>query len=245
MTIGVYCIKHKETGRRYIGKSINIERRVVSHKYHLTSFERSKKTTNRYLYGSVRKHGWGSFLVCILEQFDDVNEELMSLRELYWMDFYNTCDRRYGYNLRRDSTTGMVVHHDTKLLQSLSQSGERNGNFGHRWSDEAKKHMSKVKKKQHSDGVYGSDWRSRIGKASSEFWANNPDIKDQMAAKVSHKKKKYKFRQLDENRILIAEWDSIKDIIAANPTWKWQNIYSVCNGHKKRIYGYKWEKIER
>ena len=244
MTIGIYCIRHIESNKRYIGKSVNIEKRFTSHKYHLTRLKRRNKDTNRHLYNAVMKYGWCSFELEVLEQFNTIDESLMSDWELKWMDFYNTCDRNFGYNLRRDSSTKMTVHDETKVLQSKVQSGSSNNNFGYRWSDEAKEKMSKLKKKQHLSGVYGDEWKSKIAKASSDFCLNNPEKKKQMAEKVAKKKMKYKFKQLNEDMTVVRAWDSINDIVAENPEWKWQNIYSVCNGYKKRIYGYKWEKVK-
>lgn len=244
MTIGIYCIRHVKSNKRYIGKSINIEKRFTSHKHYLTRLNRRNKDTNRHLHNAVMKYGWCSFELEVLEKFDTVDESLMSDCELKWMDLYNTCNRKFGYNLRRDSSTKMITHDETKTLQSKVQSGSGNGNFGVRWTNEAKEKMSKLKKQQHLSGVYDDEWKSKIGKASSAFWLNNPVKKKQMAEKVAKKKKKYKFRQLNEDMTVVKVWDSVDDIIAENPEWKWQNIYSVCNGHKKRIYGYKWEKVE-
>jgi hypothetical protein len=56
------------------------------------------------------------------------------------------------------------------------------------------------------------------------------------------KRKKYRFIQYDLEMNIVKIWDAVEDIIAENPTYKWQNIYSVCNGYKKRIYGYVWKK---
>lgn len=42
--------------------------------------------------------------------------------------------------------------------------------------------------------------------------------------------------------ILVREYNSVKQVIEENPDYKWQNIYSVCNGYKPSIYGYIWRK---
>jgi hypothetical protein len=34
----------------------------------------------------------------------------------------------------------------------------------------------------------------------------------------------------------------IRIIIKANPNFKWQNIYSVCNGYKPTYMGFIWKK---
>ena len=43
---------------------------------------------------------------------------------------------------------------------------------------------------------------------------------------------------------LIKIWDSVHDILTANPNWKRHNIYAACSGEKPSIYGYKWKKIK-
>jgi predicted GIY-YIG superfamily endonuclease len=33
MTVGVYCITHRATGRKYVGQSVDIERRWYKHQH--------------------------------------------------------------------------------------------------------------------------------------------------------------------------------------------------------------------
>ena len=56
-------------------------------------------------------------------------------------------------------------------------------------------------------------------------------------------KQKYDFLQLNEDNSLVKRYNTVEQIIQENPTFKWQNIYSVCNGYKKRMYGYKWKNV--
>ncbi|MER8924279.1 GIY-YIG nuclease family protein [Mesorhizobium sp. M0859] len=112
MTIGIYCIRHVESGKRYIGKSIDIERRWYAHR---------TKADNRHLANSIKKYGLDAFAFEILESFTDCDEDRIADRELHWIDHFNTCDRRFGYNLRRDSATRMFVHEETRQRQSEAQ----------------------------------------------------------------------------------------------------------------------------
>jgi hypothetical protein len=84
--------------------------------------------------------------------------------------------------------------------------------------------------------------RQKVSEKSKRFWADNPDKKESMRLKVKQKKEKYRFLQLSENNALIKVYETIDEVIKENPNYKWQNIYSVCNGYKKRIYGFKWKK---
>lgn len=242
MTIGIYCIRHIDSDKRYVGKSVNIECRFKHHVYSLNKTERDKKSTNRHLFNAVKCHGIENFAFEILHTFDTVDNDLIAQTELFYMMYYATTDRNYGYNMRLDSSTKMIVHPDTLALYR-NRLGEANSNYGNKWSIEKKEYMSQLKIKQHTDGVYTDEWRRKIGEASALFWKDNPDKKDQMASKVKLKKEKYKFIQKDNDDRVIRVWESMDEILGENPTWKWQNIYSVCNGYKKRIYGYKWESV--
>lgn len=51
------------------------------------------------------------------------------------MKIYNSTDRNYGYNLRMDSSTKMIVHEETKKLFK-QRIGNKNPNFGNKWSNE-------------------------------------------------------------------------------------------------------------
>ena len=48
--------------------------------------------------------------------------------------------------------------------------------------------------------------------------------------------------QYSKDGEFINKFDSIKSIIEENPSYKWQNIYSVCNGYKKSYMGFIWKK---
>jgi group I intron endonuclease len=98
---GIYGIRNTINNKIYIGKSKNILKRWASHKSELKR-EIKKKDTNRYLWSSVKKYGLSNFEFTIIEELL-IDEELFKIRELYWMDSFNSCNRDFGYNLRRDS----------------------------------------------------------------------------------------------------------------------------------------------
>lgn len=243
LTKGIYCIENKINGKKYIGKSVNIEARLAAHRSYLKRTEYPNKHCNRHLWHSVQKNGLCSFKFFIIEEICSEDEELFMDRELYWIDYYNTTDRVSGYNLRRDSSTKMFVHEETRKIHSRLFTGEGNPNFGKYWSNEMKDRMSQLKSKQHSasDSPYGDEWKAKISKASSELW-KDLDKKKSMAEKVSNKVSKYKFTQYDKEMNLINDWNSISEITKANPSYHVQCIYSVCNGWKKSYKGFIWFK---
>ena len=66
-----------------------------------------------------------------------------------------------------------------------------------------------------------------------------------MRQTLKKSKQKYNFIQKDKQGNFIKKWESVEKIVKSNPDFKWQNIYSVCNGYKKRIYGFKWKKVTK
>lgn len=100
------------------------------HQYIYDFRERKIGHLNDHLYNAMVKYGFDSFSMVPLEFVSDPVQ--MTIRELYWMDFFKTTDRRFGYNLRRDSQIGMITHPETseKIKANLRRqwaNGERDG----------------------------------------------------------------------------------------------------------------------
>lgn len=231
---------HLGTGKRYIGKSVNVEARISQHRYSLTRPARNKKHTNRHLHAAVQKYGWDAFSVEILESFSAVDEAHIAARELFWMDHFQTCDRSKGFNLRRDSATRMIVHDETRALNSAATNGFANPNYGNFWSEDQRNRMSEIAKARHASGeFYGDEWKAKQSIASTETW-KDLEKRQAMGRKVAVKKRKYDYLQFTREGEFIRRWSSVEEIISANPTWKWQNIYNVCHGHKPTYQGFVW-----
>lgn len=230
MTIGIYTIINTVDGKQYVGKSKNIERRLAQHWRDLSKPIRGR-CVNRHLYNAFAKYGRIAFVTKTLETFDCVDETTIANRELYWIDFLNTCCRNHGYNLRRDSDSKMIVHPETRLIMSKARKGckgnplfgEDNPNYGNRWNDQQKIAASNTAK---------------------NVWLNTPDdVKHDLAKKVSDATSKYIFHQIDlRSNEIIQSWNSMYDVCHDNPSYRRAAIYNVCNGYNKTYRGYKWEK---
>lgn len=195
--------------------------------------------TNRHLFNAVKKYGIENFSFDVVEEVE--GEESLAERELFWMVELKSTDRDFGYNLRVDSSSKCYVHDETREIFRSIFSGEGNPNFGNKWSDDQKLRMSEIAKSRHESGVYGDEWKSKISKASSEMWKDE-EKKSEMAKKVAESKRKYDFEQYSKDGELLKVWESVEQIVLANPEYKWQNIYSVCNGYKKSYRGFIWKK---
>lgn len=92
--IGIYKITNKINNKAYIGQSIQIKERWGQHKRN--SFNPRTHTYEYPLSRAIRKYGLKNFTFEVLEL---VEKENLTTREQYWIDFYNTLDPNYGYNL--------------------------------------------------------------------------------------------------------------------------------------------------
>lgn len=114
----IYCITNKIDGKVYVGKTKCPWRRCHHYKYDFKN--RRGDQINNYMMRAMEKHGYENFTYTILE-FCSVEDS--SERELFWMDKFNSTHRDYGYNLRRDSSTKMIAHPETreKIRKNVTQ----------------------------------------------------------------------------------------------------------------------------
>jgi group I intron endonuclease len=241
---GIYCIRNTVNQKVYIGKSVNIAKRMSSHKQCL---RKKSKDENRHLISAWWKYGENAFEYFILEVVSkDIEnyEKVMSEKELKWMEIYNSTNREKGYNLRLDSSTKMITHEETRKLFT-ERKGKKNSNYGNKWTDEMKKSMSELKKEGYKTGKYKASKENSLKGVAvrNALWEKNPELKKQMIKKVSANHTKYEIYQYDKLGNLIKVWQCVKSIIDDNPNYKKHNIYAVCSGEKPTMYGYKWVKV--
>ena len=238
---GIYCIRNIINNKVYIGKSKNIYVRIRQHIYNLNN---KSKDENRYLINSWHKYGEQNFIYFVIEYLE-LNEELLRERELYWIENFNSTNENKGYNLRKDSSTNMIVHPKTRQLFSNKYKGKNNPNYNKHWSEEKKNNMSILKKEQYSKRIVkiNKEWAYKGINNKLEKWKKNPELKNIMIEKVRKANTKYKIYQYTKDSKLIKIWNCVSDIIKENPNYKKHNIYAVCSGEKPSIYGYIWVKV--
>ena len=92
METGVYCIRNKRNGKRYVGSStVSVRGRWKSHRNGL----RKNLHTARHLQHAWNKYGEQLFEFLVLEFCDP---ETCLEREQFWMDEFRSADPRFGYN---------------------------------------------------------------------------------------------------------------------------------------------------
>lgn len=97
---GIYKITNLINNHLYIGKTNNSERRWKDHQR--LAFTKGHKEYNKTLYKAMRKYGLDNFTFEIIEEIEDNYDEISSIREKYWIDFYNAYHNGYNENLGGD-----------------------------------------------------------------------------------------------------------------------------------------------
>lgn len=104
---GVYQIYNTETGKRYIGSSINIEERLKQHRRKL----KSNKHCNQHLQNAWNKYA--EYLVFEPLEYCEP-DECLKLEQKY-IDYYNSANREYGYNIdAQAASAGKHLSEETK-----------------------------------------------------------------------------------------------------------------------------------
>lgn len=94
MSRGIYCFTNKINGKKYIGQSINIENRRLSH------INDSKNSNcpnyNNKFYRAIRKHGIDNFEFEIIDSNDKYSRKELNILEQYYIEYYDSFNN--GYN---------------------------------------------------------------------------------------------------------------------------------------------------
>ena len=97
--IGIYCWINLINNKRYVGQSVDIERRKREHINNIGKY-------NTKISKAMNKYGINNFNFVVLEEcsVQDLNK-----REGYWIHYYNTLDNQYGYNITDIDENGCIV----------------------------------------------------------------------------------------------------------------------------------------
>lgn len=109
MLSGIYSITNKVNGKLYIGKSVDVVKRINTHKQSL----RKGSHYNEHLQRAWNKYGEDSFE---FETLEFVEVEHLTYFENYYMELYKSYNYRYGYNsaLPSEDLTHYVASSQTK-----------------------------------------------------------------------------------------------------------------------------------
>ena len=154
----IYLWTNLINGKHYVGQTVNFYQRIQRYK---------KGLINSYMKEDIDKYGMENFKVEILEKIEDIsNEDFLTEREQYWMDYYQSYDLEKGYNIFDVAGNVCYLKRSDTIKERFC--GEGNGMYG--------KHHSDEWKQNHSDCVKGLWEKEEYRKVQTERMQgeNNP-----------------------------------------------------------------------
>ncbi len=152
---GVYCIYNRVNGKRYVGSSLNVERRLRVHKRKLLIGQHE----NRYLQRSWNRHGADAFEFWIFEMC--LPKECVD-REQFWIDACRSAERKFGYNLHPLVRSPLGVKRSEETLAKMSAVTKERFNdpaFRAAASERAKQRFSDPAERKRTAETQASLWK--------------------------------------------------------------------------------------
>jgi len=158
-TVCIYMIRNEINGKFYVGKTKCFKTRISQYRSDFKNH--SNDRINEYLLNSMLKYGIENFTMSILQKCDIAD---CSKLELHWMLKLNSIDSTIGYNLRLDTSTGMIAHPKT---------------------------IAKIRKNITAQWAAGI--RDGHSEKLAKSWAGDPDRKKGQSARMSKTLTKWKY----------------------------------------------------
>lgn len=221
---GIYCIENITTNKKYIGQSVDVNDRWRRHVSEL----KHNSHHNDYLQKAWNKYGENDFKFYILEY---CNEYDLDKKEIYYINLYNTIDRKYGYNLK---SGGQAYNHYTEEIKNkISESNKKaykNQELRNKRSIDALNQWSNPEIKEKiigsNNGMYG---KHHTEETKQKMRKNRSGI-------PSHRRNTTPVLCIELNQKFDDATEAGKELSLDGSA-----ILKVCQGKRKTCGGYHWK----
>lgn len=156
----IYKFRNKLNGKIYIGQTTNSAKtRVIEH---MTSCRPWTKTRKGYFQKALYKYGFDNFEFTILEQCQ--NSDDLNIREIYWIGYYKSDNKEYGYNMTPGGGGNKNKEFLQKNIERLTAV-----NTGSKKSSKTKELISKKAKERMKNPKYKKQVMDRL----PQIWENS------------------------------------------------------------------------
>lgn len=202
------------------------------------------KAHNPHFWAAIQKYGWkDGFTHEVLYSFDNIKDA--EQKEIELIAFYNSTDRRYGYNVLIGGNCTQHPSEETRRKIAEKQIGRKmlphvkealiRANTGRKVSDESRRKMSEsAKKREHRP--MSEEAKRKIGDAN-----RGRKYSDEYRQSMSERAKKMPVKQFDSDGNFIQEYASITEASKALHISK-SHISDCCKGANmyKSAGGFQW-----
>lgn len=186
--LSIYRFKNLINGKVYIGQTtVPMRKRLIQHMTFSRPWTKCHKT---YFHNALAKYGLNNFELSLIEICN--SQEELDTREKYWINYYKSNDKQFGYNIESGGKDGrkgikLTETHKQKLLEA---------NLGKPRKESTKNTLRKIHKELWKNEEYRKEHLDIIKCNLSSHWQ-------------SSSKRVY---QYDKHGKFIAVWDKCKDV---------------------------------
>lgn len=202
---GIYCIENTTNGKKYIGQSIDVKRRIRRHRFDL----RHNKHINKHLQSAWNKYGEGSFRFKVLsiclsdDEMNDLEKELIKEFNTYHEGYNRTMGGESGF------TSFLGKKHSKETIEKM-----RRVKLGKKHTDEHKAKISAKLRTMDIKRVHSEETRKRMSEiAKNRYFSKETRDKISKALKGKKHSEEAK-RKMSEARKGKAISDDVKEKIS-------------------------------
>jgi group I intron endonuclease len=221
----IYGIYNKKSKKIYIGSTGPFYKRIRRHIREL----RDGIHHNLHLQRSWNRYGENYFELLVIERLDSESFCLDRFpREIYWIEYFNSSDRRRGFNF-----SCLVPSKDPRIINRIRATKKKNKKP---FPEQAKKKLSEFFK----NCPKRKAWIQELARRRK---SRPPTPGEQrVIARLLERTEKIKkaIGQFTLEGVLVAQYPSLTEADRATG-FDYRNLSATCLGKQKTAYGFKWK----